>query len=498
MNNSDNYEPPFERLGAVWSRRRTLILGVFALVAIPGVCVAFALPAIFEAQATVVPVGNAVSQSSLGGSGNGAAQSLNEQVLSRSQLTALIKRFRLYPQSRQGYPVSYAALAAEMRKQIDIKTQTSGPSGNSQPVAFTVSFRGAEPGKVAEVTNALAASYQAVAVAMQRRQSAAAVDTLRTRLAAVHAKLNSQQALIDRFRRAHSGALPDQQDINLAAMQSLNTQLRDNDSKQLQATERRASILQQMDASGDSALPHLQQQLANLELRYTDKYPGVIALKQQIAAVKKQQAAGGDNAARSPLEQQLAGVEKDLARLKSQEKRLQSRIASYQAHLDDAPETAQKLRSLTQGYSETSELYTDLLKRYEQARVAQVTAGRGGPQFSVFESAEIPKEPVGPARLRILAMSLVLGLGLAGLAAAFVEQRDTSFHSLKELQEFTSVPVLATIPVIVTNQDKSRRRWKVSVLALAVLGGVAILGTGAYAYAHHNQPLSQRLTHHAG
>jgi len=498
MNSSENAEPLFERLGAIWSRRRWIAVAVFSLVFIPGICVALALPAIYEARATVVAVGDALSQSSPDGSGSGRVESLNDQVLSRSRLYALIKHFDLYRSSRDAGSDSASTLAEKMRKDVDIQTQTGGSRGNPEPVAFTVSYRGANPSKVADVTNALARSYQSVAVEIQARQSAAAVDTLRSRLAAIRGKLDSQQRLIDRFRQAHSGTLPDQQDVNLAAMQRLNTQLRVNDSRQLQAMERQASLLQQMDAKGDSALPQLEQRLANLELRYTDKYPGIIALKQQIAEMKKQQATNGGSTLRSPMEQQLASVDKDLAQLKAQGKTLQSRISTYQARLDDAPETAQKLRSLTQGYSETSELYTDLLKRYEQARVAQVTAGRGGPQFSVFESAEVPREPVGPDRLRLLAVSLVLGLGLAGVAAVIAEQHDTSFHSLKDLQEFTSVPVLATIPMIVTNKDKHRRRWRGTVLFLALLAAVSVLGMGSYAYAHNNQPLSQRLTHHAG
>jgi len=497
MSDTRHDESIFERAGAIWLRRRRLVLSIFALVAIPGLCATVALPSIYEASATVIPVGD-LSSLSQGGSDAAVIDSINEQVLSRSRLADLIGRFDLYPSHSDmfGYPVS---ATQAMRKDVQIATRRGGHARNAQPIAITVTFRGADARKVAAVTNALARSYAPVAGEVQARQASARARTLKSRLAAVQKKLDTQQESIGRFRKRHPGALPEEQNVSLATMQRLNTQLRNNEAQQRDLMDRRASLLGEMGESGASSLSQLEQRLADLKLSYTDKYPAVVALKHRIAALKSQQTPGANGAERkSPLEQQLASVDQDLAELKSEERQLEHRISVYQNRLDKAPESAQQLKGLTRGYSETSELYGSLLKEYEQARVAAVTAGKTGPQFQVFESAEVPRKPVGPGRLRLLVASLMLGVGLAGGVAMAKEHHDTSFHSLRDLQEFTSVPVLATVPAVSTATDRWRRRIRASLFALGVLGAVVVVGGGAYLYSHDNQAVAQSLTRRVG
>ena len=70
-----------------------------------------------------------------------------------------------------------------------------------------------------------------------------------------------------------------------------------------------------------------------------------------------------------------------------------------------------------------------------------------------------------------------------------IEHRDTSFHTLSELQAFTKVPVLATIPRIVTKTDTSRQRRRFWVRTAAALMGLAILVGTTYWVAQGNEQL---------
>ena len=386
-----------------------------------------------------------------------------------------------------------------MRKDILIQPQKGQERGNALPYAFNVIYRGGDPQKVAAVTNSLATSYETVARDMQSQTYSNAADTLKGRLDLLRQKLNHQQGLIDRYRSEHRGELPDQQDANLAAMQRQDSRLRDNDAKQLRLMESRADLLQKMGDSGETALPQLEQRLANLKLNYTDKYPEVVALKKRIAILKSQQVTGAKNSsARTPLEEEVAKLDSDLAALQREETQLRSRINLYQRHLDDAPLTAQRLRTLTQGYSETSDLYATLLKSYEQVRIAHASSAQSGPQFQVLESAMVPTDAAGPGRARLLVICLVLGLGLAGLAAVMAEQLDTSFHSLEELQAFTSLPVLAAVPAISTPGDVRKKHLRSGAALVIVLALVGVLGAGATLYTHGNQTLAQKFSHHIG
>jgi len=233
-------------------------------------------------------------------------------------------------------------------------------------------------------------------------------------------------------------------------------------------------------------------------LSYTDQYPEVISIKARIAALKKREGNNPQSAgSQTPHEKELDGVDSDLSRLKREEQKMQSQLALYQRRLDDAPLAEQQLKTLTQGYSETNDLYTSLLTSYEQAQVAHATTTQTGQQYRVLESAMVPSAAAGPGRLRLLVMSMVLALGVAALAALIAEQRDTSFHSLEDVRGFTSLEILATIPLISTTSD-IRKRWMfLGVELLCVICLVGVLGTAAVTYAHTNYSLAQRLSHHA-
>jgi len=487
-----------DQLFAVLRRRWKLILGVFVIVTVPSVCAVLALPNVYEAQATVIPSGNYLQQTNgVGTTDTSVLDSVTEYVLSRDRLSALIRKYGLYPNTRNGLQSATSA----MRKNIFIRPRESQQAGsNALPYAFDVIYRGGDPEKVAAITNSLAEAYQTVGREMQASTFSNAADTLKSRLNLMRRRLDDQQKLIDRYQDQHQGELPDQQAANLAAMQRLDSRLRDNDAQQLRLMERRADLLQkQSTVSGQGTLQQLEQRLADLKSRYTDKYPEVVSLKRRIANLKANQPAEQTASSKEALaDPELSRINSQITTLQREETRLRARINTYQQHLDDAPMTGQRLRSLTQGYSETSDLYASLLKGYEQARLAYATSAKGGFRFHVLESAIVPATASGPGRLRLLMISLILGIGLAGLAAMLSEQFDASFHSLDDLQAFTSLPVLAAVPLISTPGDTRKRRLRSGAAMLAVFSLVAALGAGMSVYTHGNQALAQKFSHHIG
>jgi len=65
-------------------------------------------------------------------------------------------------------------------------------------------------------------------------------------------------------------------------------------------------------------------------------------------------------------------------------------------------------------------------------------------------------------------------------AAAAAERLDGSFRSLDDLRAFTQVPVLATVPSLVTPADRRRRRMRLTAAAAGLAVGVAFLAIGSY------------------
>jgi protein tyrosine kinase modulator len=144
--------------------------------------------------------------------------------------------------------------------------------------------------------------------------------------------------------------------------------------------------------------------------------------------------------------------------------------------VENTPRREQEFLDLSRDYDMTRELYQTLLKRYEEAQLAESLELRqkGGEQFRISESAAPPNEPFAPRRKRLLLMGLMLSLALGVGVAFLAEQFDTSFHSVDELRAFSQKVVLASIPLIVTRSDDRRHRRRRALAAAAVACAVVL------------------------
>ena len=116
-----------------------------------------------------------------------------------------------------------------------------------------------------------------------------------------------------------------------------------------------------------------------------------------------------------------------------------------------------------------------------------------GEQFRVLDPAVPNAEPAAPNRLVLLLMTVAGSLGLAVGAVLLAEHIDTSFHSTDELRAFTSMPVLVSIPRIVTEADRRHRQERFRVAAVGAVLGLVLIAGASYFIGHGNQQLVQML-----
>lgn len=487
----------------LWKRRKWLAIGVFAVVFSALTAVVLTLPNLYRATATVLvnPSQTAHSLDANAGPDGGLdarLDSISQQVLSRPRLERLITQFDLYPRLRRGG--SLDAAVARMHRDIQFqRTQAEQQWGQKSTIAFSLSYQGWKPQTVAQVTNTLASFYLQDNAKISQRQTANATADLQAQLQQITGKLTVQEQQINAFRQRHIGALPEQEAANLSTLNRHNTQLDSNNQSRVRAMALREDILKQMDATGVPGLAQLQQKLLQLRMRYSDKYPDVIQVKAEIAQLQKQ-ADNGNNVggahAGGVLRQRLAQVDEELDSLRKDNARLHVEIAAYQQRIENLPLVQQQLQALTQGYAETKDVYATLLKRYEQARIADGTVNQADGLFQVLDSALPPNQPVAPARLRLLVMCLMLALALAAGAVFVFEELDSSFHTLNDLRAFTDIPVVAVIPRIATPRDVWRRRLRTGAIVLATFVLVAVAVRVGYQVGHANQSLVWLLERH--
>lgn len=236
-------------------------------------------------------------------------------------------------------------------------------------------------------------------------------------------------------------------------------------------------------------LAQRRQALAELQQVHTDKYPDVHRLKQGIAELEAQIAAksalspspGRPQTAEAPAKSTFGAspgnifkeiyqisqsrIGADEKKLRQQQKSLQEQIATYEKKVSNTVRSEKELMILTRDYESTRKAYDSLLARRMQAQVAQrLEIQQQSEQFRVLDPARLPTKPWKPNRFRILLMGLGAGLAMGAGAVLLVECLDNSFRNPEELEHFTNLPVLATVPLLITDADEHKQRLKTRLL----------------------------------
>lgn len=537
---------PIDTLLAVWSRRKWLAILTFAAPVAAGASLLTFLPNIYRSTATVLVERQQVPESFVRSTVTSAIetrlQTISQEVLSRSRLEALINRFDLYTDLRKQAPLE--AVVGRMRGDIKLEIKSAQLRGlREATVAFTISYQGSEPGRVALVTNTLASFYNEENVKARERQAAGTAEFLKAQLGETKKRLDEHEQRVSGFKRRHLGELPQQMDTNLTTLDRLNVQLRQNADSQTRAVERRQAVSSQLaeaellfsssptspayvgPAAPGAPLPtpelraaarlaQKKEDLAKLRTQFSDKYPDVVQLTAEIAALERELAEANVRApqpeanptsvaAPSPspptapvppyvlrLKEALSDTQTDLTSLKTEEGRLRAEIATYQARVENVPRREQEFKELSRDYESTRELYGTLLKRYEEAQLSESMEQRQkGEQFRVLDAAVPNVQPAAPDRFRLLLVTLAGAIGLAVGVVLLAEHIDTSFHDVEELRGFSNVPVLASIPRIVTGMDLRRRWWRMRLAASATLASLIMIVGLAYFAANGNEGL---------
>ncbi len=506
----------WEMARAVWSRRKWLAILVLAGSLSTVVSLTLALPNLYRSTATVLverpQLAETFVRSSVTGELETRLQTVSQQILSRARLKELITRFELYPALRKRAPLD--AVTERMRRdiQLDLKG-VDQTGGRGATIAFTLSYLGKDPETVARVTNTLASFYVEETLRVRERQAAGTTEFLKLQLDSVKKRLDAQERRVSEFKARYIGELPQQVAPNLATLERLNGQLRLNDANQTRLRERRAALVKQLAETPAVGAPpspdttaariaRLNQELAQLRTRFTDKYPDVIRLKAEIAALERQLAEtspdGQPTAARAtPVDpalvrqnEALSQLEREMTGLKAEEDTLRRDLAAYQRRVENAPQREQELQELSRDYEATKELYYSLVRRYEDAELAESMEHRQkGEQFRLLDPAIPSQAPAAPNRRRLLLVGTMLSLAVAAGAAVLAERLDTSFHTVDDLRAFTRVGVLASIPRIAAASESRRRRRRAVLAVAGAAVGLALIAGASYYVAHGNDDL---------
>jgi polysaccharide biosynthesis transport protein len=499
------------RIVDIWNRRKWLAAVVFIIVLSLVGSVCTFLPDAYRSTVTLLVESQQVPsdfvRSTVTSGVERRVQTIAQAVLGRERLEGLIREFSLYQDLKSTY--SSEEIIERMRRNITLDTKTFERGGTNVTVAFMITYIGDDPRKVASVANTLASYFIEEDLKTRERQAGGTSEFLRSQIDEMKKKLDAQEQEVSRFKERHIGELPDQQQSNLATLERMNSQLLLSSEKQMRAREQKALLERQLGAAGGSMsrptargakIAKLTQELADLRRRFSDKYPDVVRAREELERLRSQpeDAPVGDNdtdtGAVSPyilqLQQSIKSADGEIRMLSAEEANLRRSIVAYQGRVENAPRREQEFQELSRDYNTTKEVYASLLKRYEEAKIAESMEYRQkGEQFRILDSAVPALHPNAPDRTRLMLMCLALALGAMFAAMAVAEKFDNSFHDLDDLRAFSRVPVLASIPRIITKADADARRRRMRLGAVSTMAAVAVIMVSSYFIARNNQTL---------
>lgn len=454
-------------------------------------------------------------------------QSIEQQILSRTRLLLIIDKLHLYANTRRVMtPDEKVRTMATKDTNIELVRDQQ----NGAITAFRVSYVAPDAKVAQEVTSELTSLFIDENARVREQQSEDTTEFIRNQLAGARAGLADQDAKVRAFQAAHEGALPSQQASNLQILNGLQAQLQSEQDALNSAKQQRVyaeSLIGQYRSTPgvtqsvtgapnglagiDQQLQTLRSKLAELSSKYTDRYPEVQQVKEEIAKTEKMReqliatlkSGANDNehsadserqisqdptqtAPLLQLQSQLKADEIEISNREEAINSLKARINEYQGRLSEEPAVEQQLADLTRGYEQSQTNYNDLLKKENESQMAtSMEHLQEGERFTVLDPPSLPLKPDFPNHLKMCGVGLGAGMALGLIVLACLEFLDDRMHSDKEIKMLLSVPVVSEVPEIASASDLRRGKikgalgWAVGAFVL-----LSILAGSAVSYLH--------------
>jgi len=481
------------------ARRRRLALGVgFALIALIALAVGMAWPRKYVASTTILAQESTIITPLMEGAaaptGNkNRANMARDVIFGHKVMTRILEV--------GGWTSTHPSPVEQDRIIEGIKSRTLVQIARDNLITITYNDNNAR--RSYEVTRAFAQLFISESLASKQRESREAYEFINSQVEAYRKKLTDAEDKLKSYRDANADARPGSEADTAARISQLRTQIESSRMDLMERRSQEASLAAQLNGESEvntvqtadgalrAQLGELQAQLSKLQLTYTDSYPDVVRIRHQMDDLKRQltaaeqhqhaaQMAGTPTALESsvtfnPAYQQIktqlastrASTAAAAARMSASESMLQSELQRSTRIANSENVTAE----LTRDYNVNRDVYQDLLKRRENARVSMnLDAEQRGLNFLIQNPAVMPLTPSGLRFMHFglagIALSIAIPLGLLIALVWF----DPRVRSAWQVEHAIGVPVLATIPFYPTPRDRRRDHMRNMIVTLIVLG----------------------------
>ena len=521
--------PALERLmdevHGAW-RYRWAGLAAAWLVAVLGWVYVFALPDDYEASSRVFVDTRTVLRPALQGLAlnedlNAELNYVRQALLAGPQLQKIAQEAGMLPASASQARKQEMMTNLVKGTQIAVRSASENQEDRSAGNIYRISYQDPNRALSLKVVTILTRDLVSGTLGSTHAESESAQRFLETQLHDYEGRLSGSEAKLAAFKSVHLGVMPTEAGGYFAQLQKENELVEDTQNKLRTAESRRSTLERQLrgdaviSAVGTSSLSgggggdtlsriaETQAHLDDLLLRFTDKYPDVIATRATLEELKRRRAAEieslrrGDagaaatsRASASPVYQGIAlalnQAEVDISDLSSELADHRAKAQELRKMLNTAPEVEAQYAQLARDYEVNRQQYTALLENYDKTRLGQRANDAGSVRFTLVQPPSVDSNPVSPDRPLLLIGVLLAALAAGGGASYGLSLLQPVAGSARALAALTGTTVLGVVgnafPVRTarTARRDTRRICLVTACLVATFAAILLLSNAGW------------------
>ena len=436
INNNDN-TIDLRKLFSIMGEQKKVIIPIIVICTVIAIIVAFVLPKSYQSNTLVrIKSSNNSAMSGMaamaagfgidvGGSSSASPENYMELMKSREVLESIMEQVDMPEEDKE-------KLTTEnfIKKYLEI-------TNTKKTDLINITAYGKTPEEAQMISQSVADNFLTLMTKLNKEGNSSTVNFLNDRMAIAKEEMETAENKLQAYQQEKGIYSPDDQakalidrlsayDTNIAQLEA---QEQANSAKLQDVTgqlEQQNSSLLEYNISDNDAIMNLrtaivnkQVELVGLEQRYTEEHPDVIQAKQELAELKRsldreiQSAVNSKSATLTPVQGNLLmeKVQTETAKvvtsasldaLKAKQQEAEGNISTLSA---DSVEYMRLLRDQTI----TSEVYTNLVKAYENTRIQEAQESM---DIQIIDAANLPREdmPAKPNKKIIAAIGFIIGI----------------------------------------------------------------------------------------
>lgn len=483
-------------------RRRIAVVAAFCIISIAMLATGVFLPKVYSSHAIIHADQTNIIRPLM--EGTAVTTGVKDQAQNAREL--LLRR-RIMEQVLREAGMDLSGLSElEIERLLDkVKTRTEITAPGKSLIR--IEYRDPSPEQAFRVAQKYAELLVTESAREKKKESREAFNFVDQQVREYHKKLIDSEEKLEEFR---SNNIEGTQGDSFKRISSLRRQL---EAARLELSEEKvkerslerqlsgeASATRDMakDGTYGARIAELQMRLDQLRLQFHDSYPDIVKIKNQLSelraarenarserkekieeAKEKGETYVDDSIAGSPLYQELKSK---LSETRTRIAALEARIEETRDLLDEESdrikrinESDARLSELTRDYEVNRELYQDLLRRRERARVSMsLDVQERGLTMTIQEPARLSKKPYGVRFLHIALLGMPFAFFLPVGFIAGLLQVDRRVRSSEQIAANLGIPVAGEINELRTRSQEDLERRQLFWIKASVVGVVIL------------------------